>query len=78
MSVMTSSFNLSQSVCTIKISFNNENLLLDQNFINNFFFIKSYIDKEMVNYILVDNGSTIIILPLNIIKELEIHIYVYI
>ena len=31
-----------------------------------------------VNCILVDDDSTINILPLNIIKELEIHIYVYI
>ena len=51
---------------------------LDQNSINIIFFIKRYINEKMVNCILVDNDSTINILALKIIKELEIYIYVYI
>jgi len=42
------------------------------------FFIKKYINKKIINYILIDDGSTINILPLKIIKELEIYIYDYI
>ena len=50
---------------------------LDQNFIIGFF-IKRYADGKMMNCILVDDGSTINILPLKIMKELWILIYVYI
>jgi hypothetical protein len=51
---------------------------LDQNSINSFFFIKRYINKKIINYILVDDDLTINILHLNIRKELGIHIYIYI
>ena len=75
---MTNSFNLFQGTCTTKISFNDENLLLGSKLHKQHFFIKRYIDEKKVNYILVDNRSTINILSFKIIKELEIHIYVYI
>jgi len=75
---MTNSFNSSQGVCTIKISFNEEDLLLGSKLHKQHFVIKRYIDKKIVNCILVDNGSTINILSFKIIKELEIHIYIYI
>jgi hypothetical protein len=43
-----------------------------------FFFIKRYIDKKIINYILMDDGSTINILSFKIIKELGIYIYGYV
>jgi len=75
---MTNSFNLSQGVCTTQISFNNEHLLLGSKLHKQYLFIKRYINEKMVNCILVDNNSTINILSLKIIKEHEIHIYIYI
>jgi len=51
---------------------------LDQNSINIIFFIKRYINEKIMNCILVDNNSTINILALKIIKELEIYIYIYV
>jgi hypothetical protein len=35
-------------------------------------FIKGYVDEKMVNRILVDDGSTVNILPLKTMKELAI------
>ena len=75
---MTNSFNLSQGVCTTKISFNDEDMLLGSKLHKQLFFIKRYVNETMVNCILVDDGLNINILSLKIINELGIHIYVYI
>jgi hypothetical protein len=66
------SLNLSHGVCTTKISFNDEDLLLGLKLHNQPLFIKGYVDEKMVNRILVDDGSTINILPLKTMKELGI------
>jgi len=66
------SLNLSHGVCTTKISFNDEYLLLGLKLHNQPLFIKGYVDEKMVNRILVDDGSTINILPLKTMKELGI------
>jgi len=75
---MTNSFNFSQGVCTTEISLNNEDLLLGSKLHNRLFFIKRYVNRKMMNCILVDDDSTINILPLKIMKETRIPIYVYI
>ena len=66
------SLNLSHGVCTTKISFNDEDLLLGLKLHNRPLFIKGYVDEKMVNRIFVDDGSTINILPLKTMKELGI------
>jgi hypothetical protein len=66
------SLNLSHGVCTTKISFNDEDLLLGLKLHNQPLFIKGYVDEKMMNRILVDDGSTINILPLKTMKELGI------
>jgi len=64
--------NLPHDVCTIKISFNDENLLLGSKLHNRPILIKWYIIENMFNCILMDDSSTINILPLKIMKELGI------
>ena len=65
-------------VCTTEISFNDKDLLLGSKLHKQHFFIERYINKKMVNCILVDNDLTINILPFKIIKKLEICIYIYV
>ena len=65
-------------VYALQISFNDKDLLLRSKLYKHYFFIKRYINKKMVNCILMDNDWIINILALRIIKELEIYIYVYI
>jgi len=64
--------NLSHSVCTTEISFNNEDLLLGSKLYNRSLFIKGYVDEKMMNRILVNDGSAVNILPLKTMKELGI------
>jgi len=64
--------NLSHGVCTIEISFNNEDLLLGSKLYNRSLFIKGYVDEKMMNRILVNDGSAVNILPLKTMKELGI------
>jgi hypothetical protein len=66
--------NLPHNVCTTKISFNDEDLLLGSKLHSRPLFIKGYVDEKMVNCILVDDGSTVNILPIKTMKELEIPI----
>jgi hypothetical protein len=66
------SSNLSHGVCTIEISFTNIDLLLGSKLYNWPLFIKGHVDEKMVNRILVDDGSTINILPHKTMKEHEI------
>jgi hypothetical protein len=63
------SSNLSHGVCITEISFNDEDLLLGSKLHNRSLFIKGYVDEKMVNRILVDDGSTVNILPLKNMKE---------
>jgi len=53
------SSNLSHGVCTTEISFNDEDLLLRSKLHNRPLFIKGYVNKKMVNRILVDDGSAV-------------------
>jgi len=64
--------NLAHGVCIAEISFNDEDLLLGSKLHNQLSFIKGYVDENMVNHILVDDGSTVNILPLKTMKELGI------
>jgi hypothetical protein len=66
------SSNLAHGVCITEISFNNKDLLLGSKLHNQLPFIKGYVDEKMVNRILVDDGSTVNILPLKTMKELGI------
>ena len=50
------SSNLSYGVCTTEISFNDEDLLLGSKLHNWPILIKGYVDKKMVNCILMDDG----------------------
>jgi hypothetical protein len=68
------SSNLSHGVCTIEISFTNIDLLLGSKLYNWPLFIKGHVDEKMVNRILVDDGSTINILPHKTMKEHEIFV----
>jgi len=67
--------NLPHNVCTIEISFNDEDLLFGSKLHGRPFFIIGYVDEKMVNCILVDDGSAINIFPIKTMKELEIPIY---
>jgi len=66
--------NLPHNVCTTEISFNDEDLLLGSKLHSRPLFIKGYVDEKMVNCILVDDGSTVNILPIKTMKELKIPI----
>jgi len=66
------SSNLFHGVCTIEISFNDEDLLLGSKLHNRSLFIKGYVDEKIVNRILVDDGSAVNILPLKTMRELGI------
>jgi len=68
------SSNLSHGVCTIEISFTNIDLLLGSKLYNWPLFIKGHVDEKMVNRILVDDGSTVNILPHKTMKEHEIFV----
>ena len=68
------SSNLSYGVCTTKISFNDEDLLLGSKLYNQPLFIKGHVDEKMMNRILVDDGSVVNILPFKTIKKLRIPI----
>ncbi|KAL0451386.1 UNVERIFIED_CONTAM: hypothetical protein Slati_1116700 [Sesamum latifolium] len=56
------------------ITFTDENLLLGSKFHNRPLFVAGYVRERKVNRILIDGGSAVNILPLRILKELEIPI----
>ena len=64
--------NLPHDVCTVKRSFNDEDLLVGSKLHNHPLFIKRYVNEKIVNCILVDNGLIVNILPLKTMKELGI------
>jgi len=61
--------NFPHGVCTTKISFNDEDLLLGSKLYNWPLFIKWYVNEKMVNCILMDDDSAVNILPLKTIKK---------
>ncbi|KAL0317348.1 UNVERIFIED_CONTAM: hypothetical protein Sangu_2149100 [Sesamum angustifolium] len=60
--------------CMSTITFINEDLLLGSKPRNRPLFVAGYVREQKVNRILIDGGSAIYILPLQILKELEIPI----
>ncbi|KAK4403238.1 hypothetical protein Sango_1064500 [Sesamum angolense] len=60
--------------CMSAITFTDEDLFLGSNPHNRPFFIAGYVREQKVNRLLIDGGSTVNILPLQIFKELEIPI----
>ncbi|KAL0413497.1 UNVERIFIED_CONTAM: hypothetical protein Sradi_1551400 [Sesamum radiatum] len=60
--------------CMSTITFTDENLLLGSKPHNHPLFIAGYVRERKVNRILIDGGSAVNILPLRILKELEIPI----
>jgi hypothetical protein len=57
------SLNLPHDVCNMKISFNDEDLLVGSKLHNHPLFIKRYVDEKIMNCILVDDGLIVNILP---------------
>ncbi|KAK4397781.1 hypothetical protein Sango_1253600 [Sesamum angolense] len=60
--------------CMSTITFTDEDLLLGSKPHNRSLFVVGYVHKQKVNRILIDGGSAVNILPLRILKELEIPI----
>ncbi|KAK4409606.1 hypothetical protein Sango_0033600 [Sesamum angolense] len=60
--------------CMSTITFTDEDLLLGSKPHNRPLFIAGYVREQKVNRILIDGGSAVNILPLRILKELEIPI----
>ncbi|KAK4386126.1 hypothetical protein Sango_2483200 [Sesamum angolense] len=60
--------------CMSKITFTDEDLLLGSKPHNRPLFVAGYVREQKVNRILIDGGSAVNILPLRILKELEIPI----
>ncbi|KAL0292820.1 UNVERIFIED_CONTAM: hypothetical protein Sradi_6971000, partial [Sesamum radiatum] len=60
--------------CMSTISFTDEDLLLGSKPHNRPLFVAGYVREQKVNRILIDGGSAVNILPLRILKELEIPI----
>ncbi|KAK4389721.1 hypothetical protein Sango_2309100 [Sesamum angolense] len=58
--------------CMSTITFTNEDLLLGSKPHNHPLFVAGYVREQKVNRILIDGGSTVNILPLQILKELGI------
>jgi hypothetical protein len=66
---------LPQGVYDMKIFFKNKDLSLGSKLHNLSLFIKGYVIKKIVNCILVNDGSTVNILPIKNLKELGIPMY---
>ncbi|KAK4406565.1 hypothetical protein Sango_0663000 [Sesamum angolense] len=60
--------------CMSTITFTDEDLLLGSKPHNRPLFVAGYVREQKMNRILIDEGSTVNILPLRILKELEIPI----
>ncbi|KAL0302096.1 UNVERIFIED_CONTAM: hypothetical protein Sangu_2501200 [Sesamum angustifolium] len=60
--------------CMSTITFTDDDLLLGSKPHNRPLFVAGYVREQKVNRILIDGGSTVNILPLRILKELEIPI----
>ncbi|KAL0291836.1 UNVERIFIED_CONTAM: hypothetical protein Sangu_3260500 [Sesamum angustifolium] len=60
--------------CMSTITFIDEDLLLGSKSHNRHLFVAGYVREQKVNRILIDGGSVVNILPLRILKELEIPI----
>jgi hypothetical protein len=67
--------NLPQDVHDIKIFLKNKDLSLGSKLHNLSLFIKGDVIKKIVNYILVNDGSTVNKLPIKTLKELGLPLY---
>ena len=66
---------LPQGVYDMKIFLKNKDLSLGSKLHNLYLFIKGYVIEKIVNCILVNDGSTVNILPIKNLKKLGIPMY---